>query len=108
MDIQPPKSPFSYELITYLWVVGLSAWGGVVSFMRKMRDGNARPFNIMELIGEIFTSAFAGMVTFWLAELANFPPLLVAALVGISGHMGSRSIGMLEQYFTKKFQLPKE
>ncbi|PPC95245.1 MAG: hypothetical protein CTY33_00375 [Methylotenera sp.] len=103
MDIQPPKTPFNYEFITYLWVVGLSAWGGVVSFMAKRKQGVARPFNFMELIGEIVTSAFAGMMTFWLAELANFPPLLTAALVGISGHMGSRSIGLLENYFTKKF-----
>jgi hypothetical protein len=110
MDIQPPKNPFQYEVITYVWVFGLSAWGGIVSFMRKMREGKARPFNVMELIGEIFTSAFAGMITFWLCEAANITPLLTAAFVGISGHMGSRAIGLIEHYYTKKFdvEVPKD
>jgi hypothetical protein len=105
MDIQPPKSPFNYEVITYVWVFGLSAWGGFVSFLRKMREGKARPFNVMELIGEIVTSAFAGMITFWLCEAANINPLLTAAFVGISGHMGSRAIAMIEHYYTKKFDV---
>lgn len=99
----PPKNPFSYELITYVWVFGLSAWGGAVSFMRKMREGKARPFNIMELIGELVTSAFAGVMTFWLCEAANINPFVGAAMVGISGHMGSRAIGLLELFFSKKF-----
>ena len=109
MDIPPPKSPFNYEVFTYVWVFGLSAWGGAVSFIRKMREGKARPFNVMELIGELVTSAFAGMLTFWLCEAANINPYLTAAFIGISGHMGSRAIGMMEYYFSKKFdsELPK-
>lgn len=104
------KNPFNYELITYVWVFGLAAWGGVVSFLRKMRDGKARPFNIMEFIGELFTSAFAGILTFWLSEAAGFNPYVTAAFVGISGHMGSRAIGMMENYLGKKFdvEIPRE
>lgn len=106
----PEKNPENYQLLTYIWVIGLSAWGGVVGFWRKMKDGRARPFNIMELVGEIFTSAFAGVMTFLLCEAAGFSSLLTAAFVGISGHMGSRAIAMMENYFSKKFDavLPKE
>jgi hypothetical protein len=43
------------------------------------------------------TSAFAGLITFWLCEWAVVHPLLTAALVGISGHMGSRAIFKLER-----------
>jgi hypothetical protein len=101
----PEKNPFNYELITYCWVFGLSAWGGAVSFMRKMREGQTRPFNIMELIGELVTSAFAGMLTFWLCEAGSINPFIGAAFVGISGHMGSRAISLLEHYFAKKFNV---
>ena len=106
----PEKNPENYQLLTYLWVIGLASWGGVVSVMRKMKDGRARAFNIMELVGEIFTSAFAGILTFWLCESAGFSGLVTAAFVGISGHMGSRAIGMMENYFSKKFdvEIPKE
>ena len=86
----PEKDPSTYGLITYLWVTGLAAWGGLVSFYRKVKSGETRAFNVVELIGEIATSAFAGLITFWLCEAAQFNPLVTAALVGISGHMGSQ------------------
>lgn len=99
------KSPETYSVITYIWVIGLSAIGGVVSFLQKYKAGHARAFNIIELIGELVTSAFVGVITFWLCEYSNFSSLLTAALVGISGHMGSRGMFKLEQFFTEKFSL---
>lgn len=106
----PEKNPENYQLLTYLWVLGLSAWGGLVSFYRKMKTGKARPFNVMELLGEIFTSAFVGMITFWICQATGIDQLLTAAFVGISGHMGSRGIGMLENYFSNKLgaEIPKD
>lgn len=97
------KDPSTYGLITYLWVIGLSAWGGAVSFIRKVQNGEARALNIAELIGEIFTSAFAGVITFWLCEAAQINQLVTAALVGISGHMGSRAIYHLESWAEERF-----
>jgi hypothetical protein len=99
------KDPLSYPLITYAWVFLLSMVGGVVSFNTKIRNGHARPFNFMELIGEIMTSAFVGVITFWLCEAANVPALVSAAMVGISGHMGSRAIFFLERWATNKLPL---
>ena len=49
----PDKDPSTYGLITYLWVTGLAAWGGLVSFYRKVKSGETRAFNVVELIGEI-------------------------------------------------------
>lgn len=99
----PEKDPTNYSLITYSWVIILSAWGGTVNFMRKRKTGEARPFNIAELLGEIFTSGFAGILTFWLCEAAAIHPLITAALVGISGHMGSRAIFRIERWAESKF-----
>ena len=94
----PEKDPSTYGLITYLWVTGLAAWGGLVSFYRKVKSGETRAFNVAELIGEIATSAFTGLITFWLCEAAQLDPLVTAALVGISGHMGSRALYQFERW----------
>ena len=94
----PEKDPSTYGLITYLWVTGLAAWGGPVSFYRKVKSGETRVFNVVELIGEIATSAFAGLITFWLCEAAQLDPLVTAALVGVSGHMGSRALYQFERW----------
>lgn len=99
----PTKDPGNYSLLTYAWVIGLSGWGGLVSFLRKRREGHVRPFNFTELIGEIFTSAFVGLLTFWLCEAGHINPLTTAALVGISGHMGSRAIFGIERWAQRRF-----
>ena len=99
----PEKDPTTYPLITYAWVLLLSSWGGMVSWLRKRKRGIARPFNLVELIGEIMTSVFAGMLTFWLCEASGISPLVTAALVAISGHMGTRAIFHLEQFAESRF-----
>ncbi len=92
------KDPTDYGLLTYSWVIFLSMWGGTVSFLRKIKNGAARPFNIAELIGEIFTSGFVGVITFWLCEASNINPLISAAMVGVAGHMGGRALFLFELY----------
>lgn len=99
----PEKSPEAYSFITYGWVFALAILGGVVSFMRKLQEGHTRVFNLVEFIGEIVTSAFAGVLTFWMCEHASLSPLVTAAFVGISGHMGSRALFMAEGWLTKQF-----
>lgn len=90
------KDPTSFTWVTYLWVLGLSLWGGIVSFYAKTKRGMARAWNITELLGEMATSALSGVVTFYLCEYSGTPPLISAILIAISGHMGSRLIFMIE------------
>lgn len=89
--------------MTYVWVVGLSALGGFVNFYRKVKEGSARAFNFVELIGELITSAFAGIITFFLCQAAGVGELWTIGFVGISGHMGTRAIFLFEKYLAKKF-----
>lgn len=98
----PEKDPTTYGMITYLWIFALSCLGGMASFFSKVKSGTARWFNLTELIGELFTSAFAGIITFYICEASGFHGLLTAALVGISGHMGSRAIFVMERFFEKR------
>lgn len=92
----------SFGMLTWAWVIGLSLWGGIANFFRKLRQGAARPFNVTEFCGEIFISGFVGMCTFMLCMANGLDPLLTSPLVAISGHMGSRGIFLLEQVFVVK------
>lgn len=100
---EPP--PISWEgfkdLIPVLLVACL---GGLVSFISKVRSGDARPFNFTELIGELLISGFAGTMAFWLCHGFDINPYVTAFLVGISGHMGGRGIFMFEKWAEEKLQ----
>lgn len=99
----PEKDPTTYSLLTYAWVTALSVWGGFVNFYQKVKAGTARPFNIVELIGELATSGLVGIVTFFLCESAGIGQLVTAALVAISGHMGTRAILIAENWASSRF-----
>lgn len=97
----PERTPVSYDWFTYLWVVGVSLAGGLVSFSQKVRAGTARPTNLVELIGELFTSGFVGVLTFWICEWGGINQLLSAVFMGITGHMGSRVLFLGEKYLQR-------
>ena len=99
----PDKDPQAWSLVTWALVTGLAVLGGGVSFYRKVQQGIARRFNFAEFIGELFTSAFAGIVTALLCQYANLPVVLTAAMCGIAGHMGGRAIFQMERFFESKF-----
>lgn len=84
-------------LVTYLWIAGWAMVGGVISFHQKVKQGAARWVNLSELVGELGTSAFIGVVTGLLFEAANAHPAMTYAAVGIAGHAGGRAIFWLEQ-----------
>ena len=64
------KGPLDYSLKQYGFILGISLLGGVVSWSHKVRKGDAQAWNVMQLIGELATSAFAGLLAFWLCELS--------------------------------------
>jgi CHASE2 domain-containing sensor protein len=99
--LERSKDPTSYSWLTYAWVVLWSVLGGIVSWYGKIKAGAARPFNLAELLGEIATSAFAGVTTFYLCEWAHLDPLLSAVFIGIAGHMGTRFVFFMERVLEK-------
>jgi len=96
------KDPAAIHWLTYAWVLVLSSWGGVVGYLRKVNSGQLDRFSLTHLAGEIMTSAFAGVITYWLATAADINDLVTAALVGVSGHMGTRAVCMIETYLQEK------
>ncbi len=96
--------PFAAKnLVPTVWMVAVAMLGGIVSFYGKVKAGNARAANLAELIGELFISGIVGVFTYWLLRGFDVNPYLIAAGVGISGHMGSRAIFMAEKWIEKKF-----
>lgn len=99
----PDKDPLSYTALEYGWVLFLACWGGCVNFWQRLKEGKTRAFKIVELMGEIFTSGFVGVLTFLICESTETDRLVSAVLVGISGHMGAKTIRFFEVFFETKF-----
>lgn len=93
----------SSSFAAYGWVMGLSIWGGIAGYVGKIKSGNMR-FSFSELVGEISISGFVGVVTYLICQSAQIDELLTAAMVAISGHMGSRAIMMMEKAVQKKVE----
>ncbi|WP_229411059.1 MULTISPECIES: phage holin family protein [unclassified Massilia] len=109
----PPGGAHDFaEMLTWLWVIGLSLLGGFVSFIQKLKTGHVRAWNFTEFIGELATSAFVGILTFKACNWLNWDASLTAAVVGITSHMGSRALFRAEEklgaWADMKFPTPKE
>ncbi len=102
MQTEPDLFHNYKEYFPFAWMIGLSFWGGIAGYLRKIKEGHNR-FSVTELIGELFISGFVGVLTFLLCQSAQLNPLLTAAMVGISGHMGSRAIFIIEKIVVAKF-----
>lgn len=92
------RSPLDYSLGQYGVMLATALLGGLVSWWAKVRKGEVNGWQIHTLIGELCTSAFAGLLAFWLCEWAGTPQLLTVSLVGIAGHMGTRAIAAFETW----------
>lgn len=97
------KDPMNYPLKTYGFMLFVAVMGGFVSFYAKVRRNEIAGASLMHLIGEIATSAFAGLLVFWLCEWLDVPQILTAPLVGVAGHMGAKVITLLEEAAKRKF-----
>lgn len=99
------RGPQDYSLFTYTITLAVALLGGVVNWIGGVRTGKYAVVQVQSLIGEMFTAAFAGLLCFWLCEAAGTNQLLTIALVGITGHMGSRAITLFEGFAAKKFNV---
>lgn len=99
------KDPLDFPLRQYAFLLGVALLGGLVSWYAKVRAGTVQAWNIMALVGELATSAFAGLMAFWLCAWSGTPQLVTAALVGVAGHMGARAIAAFEAWAQKRFGL---
>jgi len=107
-DSLSPVLEFLRQWAAYSWILILAWFGGFVNYMKKVRNGEVGRFNITEFLGDMLTSSFAGVITFLFCKGAGFNEWLTAALVGMSGHMGSRALFMFEHWLAKRYGLGKQ
>lgn len=75
------------EYITYLWVLAVSLWGGLVSYFDKVKR-----FSWSKLAVHLSSSAFAGVMTYLLCEAAGVRGPMMGVLCGVSAHMGTPAL----------------
>lgn len=102
------KSPLDYSLGQYLFLLGVAVFGGLVRWFSAVKNGHASAWNVMHLIGELATSAFAGLIAFYLCEWAGTAQLVTVCMVAIAGHMGARAIDAFETLAKRKFGVTTE
>lgn len=98
------KSPLSYPLKQYGFVLGMALLGGFVNWYSQVRKGELSGTSITALVGELTTSALAGLLAFFVCEWLAISPLLTGAVVGITGHMGTRALALGEQLLKRRAQ----
>lgn len=74
-------------MFTYLWVMGVSIWGGLVSYAEKKE-----PFHLVRLLAHLSSSSFAGLMTFYLCQFGNVPEPLTGVFCGVAAHMGTPAL----------------
>ena len=83
--------------LQYFWFIVIGGAGGIASYISKLRRDKAKTFSIVEVLGEIFISGFVGLITAWICIDMGLSLPLTYAAVGISGHMGTRALYVVEQ-----------
>ena len=77
-------------------------WGGLAHYIGGVRNGK-RQFSLFELAGDLTYSGFAGVIVISLAQHFEFSDWATGAMSGMAGHMGSRSIFLLERAIKRKW-----
>lgn len=88
--------PVEMAWYKYMFMAALAAMGGAVSYLYRVGKHDIR-FSIIQFIGEVCASGFTGVVMFLLCQHWEVEVHLAAAIVGISGHMGSRTLTFIER-----------
>jgi hypothetical protein len=102
------RDDLDLSLHTLAFVIGFSLFGGLVSWISKVRAGKIPGWSLMHLIGELCTSAFAGFLCFLLCDSLGISLKVTIGLVGVAGHMGTRAINGFESFAAKRWGIVPE
>lgn len=101
------KSPLSYSLREYGTILAIAMLGGFVRWYNAVRRGEAVAYDLRILVGELFTSAFIGILAFWACEAMHVQPLVTAAVAGMAGHAGVSGLlwaeKVMKSFFERKY-----
>lgn len=100
----PEKDPLNWTLATWVLALAMPLGGGLVNWYARIKSGNTRVFNFVELLGEVFTSGFVGVGVFMVLASWEQPTGVCAAAAGVSGHMATRLLFAIERAIEKKLE----
>lgn len=98
------RDPTTWEIGTWILASCMAFGGGIINWMGRIKRGQTRPFNIIELVGEICTSGFVGVGAFMLLDAFEQPHGLCAAASGVGGHMATRLLFLIEKTIEAKLE----
>lgn len=101
------KDPTEWAASTWALAMGMAMVGGLVNWYSRIKAGKTRAFNIVELVGEVFTSGFVGVGSFMLLDALSQPMGVCAAAAGIGGHMATRLLFMVERVIESRMEAMK-
>lgn len=99
-----PRDPFAYSLRQYAAVLGMTLLGGFVGWYTKVRKGEVSAASLFALIGEMATSALAGLGAFFVCDWMAVPVGVTAAVAGMAGYMGGRVIDQAERLLQARIE----
>lgn len=85
---------FTSGWVTYVWVLAISIWGGLVSYL-----GKRKKFTWAGLVAQLSSSSFAGMMTAFACQYAGISGPLMGVLCGVAAHMGTPALIQLAMRF---------
>lgn len=95
------------NVLPYISTLLLSCWGGIVSYIQRIRI-HSRKFSVKELSFDLIISSFAGLLTHFFCEYSNVSGAMSAILIAVSGHMGTRAIASFEKMRDRIFGIADE
>ncbi len=98
----PDKDPANWTVATWALAILMPLGGGLVNWYARIKTGHTRVFNLLELLGEVFTSGLIGLWVFMFLASYDQPAGLCAAASGVSGHMATRLLFLIERAAERK------
>lgn len=100
------ENDWLYFIVTLPYVLILSLAGGLGAFIMRLNQATEpQPIKLLflKLLGELFLSGFAGLLTFLLCKEFDLSANMTAIAVAISGHLGGNMIVLISEYLKKFF-----
>lgn len=98
------RDPLQIPLNVYAAMLSAALLGGFVSWFGRVRRGQA-VVSVFNIVGEMATSAFAGLLAFWTCQAMGLGLTSTILVVAVAGHMGTRAIALAERRLQEKLGL---
>lgn len=93
--------------VHYIGFVSLAIVGGLVTYLEKVRNGDVA-CKLLDFAVDLLGSGFTGLLVALLCIEYNLSTEITYFLVGISGHMGVRTLFIIRKALMKKFNLEED